>query len=279
MFSNDNWQPHDDELEQERVTDDLMSAQMFFMLIIVALLVLLYSPKKETPPVGVANWPPGMALRIEARRDFALLGGPVKDGQCHTVNGVRLGAIEHFNGRKVKPEYRDLYRNRPYECSSADHDINARYITPDGKVYDIISHSQTDNADGAFSNTMPENIRAYAYGKQSDDDSYDRAIGMGAYRTEEMTYRHRHLLPGRYIINVHLQGPDNYLPEDDVLVGVFVVLFEGTPDELILFNDRTPLNARDAESREQTVVSFSVDENGRVVEGSVDYETQIVIVE
>lgn len=251
------------------------------MLFMVVTIILMILPIFENAPPGVANWPPGVVLRVEARRDFNLQGGPMQDGRCTTVNGEDIGKREHMGINGVKPQYRDLYRNRPYECSEADHDLYALYVDPDGNEYEVHSHSTTRDGDGAFNNTTPSHVKGAAYGKRQDDPLYVRgkAVPNGAFRIEELTYRHRYLKPGKYYINVHLQRADKYLPEDDVLVGVFVVLFEGTPDEVVVFSDRVPVNARNREGREQTVVSFVVDEEGQLVEESLDYETQVFVAE
>ena len=263
------WPKHDGDLEQDRMIDEIKSALVFFLLIIVTLLVLLYNPKKQASPPGVSNWPPGIPLRIEARRDFNLKGGPLRDGICITrSSGFGSGS------RSVT----DDPRERSHECSDADHDLYARYIDPDGNEFDVLSHSWTENAEGAFRHTVPK-VKGRSYGKTPGDRSYDDAIGSGMYRVEEITYAHRFIKPGTYHVNVHLERADRHIRFDDVLISIFVVLYEGTPDEIVVFNDRIALNIKDVESREKTVVTFEIDEKGQLIEDSVNLETQVNIAE
>lgn len=235
-------------------------------LLLVAVVLLFLIPTEQKAPPGVSVWPPGTPLRIEARRDFNLKGGPLRDGNCQELRG------------RTRPFSKDDFRHRPHECSDVDHDIYVRYIAPDGNVFEARSDRNSQNADGAFRSTLPK-VRASAYGKLSSDRSYNADIGSGMHRFEEMTYTHRFLKPGTYHVNLHLQRGDKYLEKEEVLASAFVVLYEGTPDETVVFNDRVPLNIKDAATRERTVVTFKVDEKGQLIEDSVDLETQVTIAE
>jgi hypothetical protein len=272
-YFDSDWAKNDEE-EKDRTFDDLMSALVFFLLIIVVALLMLYTPENAGGQ-SVSSWPAGTPLRFEARRDFNLQGGYLSSGSCLEVDGERLGDRKHFveskGRRKIKSEFEHVYRNRPFECSSADHDLYVRYVDQNGTVFDVISHSSVNSAEGAFVNSTPT-------AESSGKVPYRDHIQTQMFRTEEYTYRHRYMKPGTYYFNVHLASADYYTPNWDVKLGVYLIFAEGTEQEQVVFADFITLNGEDG-NREKTVASFQVGQDGNIIPDSIDYETQVAIME
>ncbi len=295
------WGSGDNEAEQDAVMDDLLSAMIFILLIIVVALLVLFS-KGEAGGGPASSWAPGIALRFEARSGYGQEGGYVREGQCpREIDGHWLGDLSHFvEGTPfIKEEYREIYLKRPVECIIVDQDLYARYTTPDGTVYDVLSldsPNKLPSAEGAFAYSVPAYLNSNpTHGRpftpRRSGDGYNSAPLYQPMRTEEMTYRHKFLAPGHYSFNIVLdesfqdmlwkmQFPGyNFkpaMPTWPVSFEVYLVVFEGTDQETVLFNDIVTFTSLD-DMLERTVLSFEVDENGKIIPDSIDRETQVSI--
>jgi len=295
------WGDNDNEEEQDAVMDDLLSAMIFILLIIVVALLVLFS-KGEAGGGPASSWAPGIALRFEARSGIGQEGGYLRTGSCPShINGQRLGSSHHFEDGTpfIKEEYRELYLQRPVECVIADHDLYARYTTPEGEVFDVLSLDSVNSlptAEGAFAFSEP----SYLNRKPTHGDRFQEAHSGDGYnsfptfmplRVEEMTYRNKYLAPGHYSFNIVLDetiermmekmenGWYNFkpaMPTWPISVEVYLVAFEATEQETVLFNEVVTFTSLE-DALERTVLSFSVDENGRIIPDSIDHETQVSI--
>ncbi|MBI1363455.1 MAG: hypothetical protein GC134_05680 [Proteobacteria bacterium] len=269
---------HEQETDQDRAMDDVMSAFVFILLIIAAALLMIYTPTK-LGGTSVSQWAPGIPLRFESRRDFNLTGTTLDDFTCEVVSGVHLGEPGHF-GRdgKLLPEFKALYKKRPPECSRADQDLYVRYIEPNGKVHDVLSMdspNQMGTAEGAFAYSE---ANRWNLGENTPNPFRDVRV-VTPFRLEELTYRNKYLKPGTYIFNVHLQRGDDYFPDEPVKVAVYLIAFEGTTHEQVIFGGFVDLRMDTPQTRERTIATFKVDDAGQIIPGSIDTTTQTSIIE
>ena len=258
----------EDERARLSMAEDKFSLMDFVLILILFLLLLL--PHNQGAN-GASEWAAMTPLRFEARRDYNLTGTSTAQINCDVVDGKPL-PTQYVRGIEA------LARKRPPECSRADIDLYVRYIDPNGKVSDVLSMNSPNllgTADGAFAYSEV-NRRAITMG---NPNPYLNERTATPFRLEELTYRHKYLLPGQYILNVHLERPDDLLPDDPVKAPVFIIAYEGTDRERVLFADTVTLTAETENTREHTVISFQVDNTGTILPESINLKTQVHIIE
>jgi hypothetical protein len=152
---------------------------------------------------------------------------------------------------------------RPPECSAADVDIWIQRRRPDGSA--MVYSSLRQQADRLFSSTVDD--------LGSFNESQPTAL-----RFEQLVTQFALLPQGQYAINLDLFRHDHFLgPAHPVRACAFVALYEGTPNEEVLFNGCVDLLVTQPDARERTVVRFAIGAENELVPGSVDHVSQMPI--
>lgn len=238
----------DDDLESLRARVDVRVLMFFVRILVVAVLLIMPTAAQKGHVDGketsVAFRPVGVPLRAAISWDADL----------DKAYGLKPGMF--------CPKKGDLGfdpTHRPPECSAADVDLLMRRVTPQGVVMFYSTRHAFVDALIAFT---------------PDDRGIVHNADPTTIRAEQMISQYPVLPPGTYTVNADLFEPDVYLPQKAVKVCGMVIYNEGVKDsQKVLFKGCKSLQAKGNHPREATLVSFIIDENGHLVNSSVDQQT------